>query len=82
MELFSLDKIKPEKELQRAKAEIFGRKLKIRDLFQRLDLSRFEGRLPEVLFDSQGEIDSEDVSCGVCLCAMFLLNFTLILLTL
>ena len=44
--------------------------MKIRDLFQRLDLSRSEGRLPEILFDSQGEIDSEDVSC-----AMFLLNF-------
>ncbi|KAL1831638.1 hypothetical protein ACET3Z_001289 [Daucus carota] len=62
----SLDKIKPEKELKRAKAEIFGRKLKIRDLFQRLDLSRSEGRLPEILFDSQGEIDSEDIFCAKC----------------
>ncbi|KAK1376322.1 hypothetical protein POM88_032515 [Heracleum sosnowskyi] len=62
----SLDKIKPEKELKRAKAEIFGRKLKIRDLFQRLDLSRSEGRLPEILFDSRGEIDSEEIFCAKC----------------
>ncbi|XP_074330163.1 pathogenesis-related homeodomain protein-like isoform X1 [Apium graveolens] len=62
----SLDKIKPEKELKRAKAEIFGRKLKIRDLFQRLDLARSKGRLPEILFDSRGEIDSEDIFCAKC----------------
>lgn len=62
----SLEKIKPEKELQRAKSEIFRRKLKIRDLFQRLDLSCAEGRLPEALFDSEGEIDSEDIFCAKC----------------
>ncbi|KAK2974515.1 hypothetical protein RJ640_018680 [Escallonia rubra] len=62
----SLEKIKPEKELQRAKSEIFRCKLKIRDLFQRLDMSCAEGRLPESLFDSQGEIDSEDVGDAFC----------------
>ncbi|GFS42128.1 homeodomain-like protein with RING/FYVE/PHD-type zinc finger domain-containing protein [Actinidia rufa] len=56
----SLEKIKPEKELQRAKSEIFRCKLKIRDLFQRLDLSIAEGKLPQSLFDSEGQIDSED----------------------
>ncbi|XP_057465895.1 LOW QUALITY PROTEIN: pathogenesis-related homeodomain protein [Actinidia eriantha] len=62
----SLEKIKPEKELQRAKSEIFRCKLKIRDLFQRLDLSIAEGRLPQSLFDSEGQIDSEDIFCAKC----------------
>ncbi|KAM7474728.1 hypothetical protein LguiB_021971 [Lonicera macranthoides] len=62
----SLEKIKPEKELQRAKSEIFRCKLKIRDLFQRLHISCAEGRLPEHLFDSEGEIDSEDIFCAKC----------------
>ncbi|KAL7206407.1 hypothetical protein ACSBR2_019179 [Camellia fascicularis] len=62
----SLEKIKPEKELQRAKSEIFRCKLKIRDLFQRLDLLIAEGRLPESLFDSEGQIDSEDIFCAKC----------------
>ncbi|KAF7127178.1 hypothetical protein RHSIM_Rhsim11G0155600 [Rhododendron simsii] len=53
----SLEKIKPEKELQRAKLEIFRCKLKIRDLFQRLDLSISKGRFPASLFDSEGQID-------------------------
>jgi len=56
-----MEKLKPEKEIQRAKSEILRRKLKIRDLFQNLDLLCAEGRLPESLFDSEGEIDSEDV---------------------
>ncbi|KAA8536251.1 hypothetical protein F0562_028729 [Nyssa sinensis] len=62
----SLEKVKPEKELERAKSEIFRCKLKIRDLFQRLDLSCAEGRLPESLFDSEGQIDSEDIFCAKC----------------
>ncbi|KAL6964076.1 hypothetical protein U1Q18_035131 [Sarracenia purpurea var. burkii] len=62
----SLEKIKPEKELQRAKSEIFRCKLKIRDLFQRLDSSITEGRLPQSLFDSEGQIDSEDIFCAKC----------------
>ncbi|XVE49277.1 hypothetical protein DITRI_Ditri01bG0070100 [Diplodiscus trichospermus] len=62
----SLEKLKPEKELQRATSEILRRKLKIRDLFQRLDSLCAEGRLPESLFDSEGEIDSEDIFCAKC----------------
>ncbi|KAK6915801.1 Homeobox domain [Dillenia turbinata] len=62
----SLEKIKLEKELQRAASEILRCKLKIRDLFQRLDLSCAEGRLPESLFDSEGQIDSEDIFCAKC----------------
>ena len=57
----SLEKIKPEKELQRAKSQIFRYKLKIRDLFRQIDLLLAEGKLPETLFDSDGQIDSEDV---------------------
>lgn len=62
----SLEKLKPEKELQRATSEIFRRKLKIRDLFQRLDSLCAEGRLPNCLFDSEGEICSEDIFCAKC----------------
>ncbi|KAK8518861.1 hypothetical protein V6N13_017872 [Hibiscus sabdariffa] len=62
----SLEKLKPEKELQRASSEIFRRKLKIRDLFQRIDKLCSEGRFPESLFDSEGAIDSEDIFCAKC----------------
>ncbi|KAI4295722.1 hypothetical protein L6164_035738 [Bauhinia variegata] len=63
---YSLEKLKPEKELQRAKSEILRRKLKIRDLFRHLDTLCAEGRLPEALFDSEGEICSEDIFCAKC----------------
>ncbi|TQE01284.1 hypothetical protein C1H46_013100 [Malus baccata] len=62
----SLEKLKPEKELQRATSEILQRKLKIRDLFQRLDSLCSEGMFPESLFDSEGQIDSEDIFCAKC----------------
>ncbi|XP_020225178.1 homeobox protein HAT3.1 isoform X2 [Cajanus cajan] len=63
---YSMEKLKPEKELQRAKSEILRRKLKIRDLFRNLDSLCAEGKLPESLFDSEGEIDSEDIFCAKC----------------
>ncbi|QHO35935.1 Homeobox protein [Arachis hypogaea] len=63
---YSLEKLKPEKELQRAKTEILRRKLKMRDLFRYLDSLCAEGRLPESVFDSEGEIDSEDIFCAKC----------------
>ncbi|XWS62973.1 hypothetical protein CRYUN_Cryun06bG0056600 [Craigia yunnanensis] len=62
----SLEKLKPEKELQRATSEILRRKLKIRDLFQRIYSLCDEGRLPESVFDSEGQIDSEDIFCAKC----------------
>ncbi|XP_057964776.1 homeobox protein HAT3.1 isoform X2 [Malania oleifera] len=62
----SLDKLKPEKELQRAKSEILRRKVKIRDLFQHLDSLCTEGRLSDSLFDAEGQIDSEDIFCAKC----------------
>ncbi|KAJ0009776.1 hypothetical protein Pint_33745 [Pistacia integerrima] len=62
----NVEKLKPEKELQRATSEILRRKLKIRDLFQRLDSLCAEGQFPESLFDSDGQIDSEDIFCAKC----------------
>ncbi|KAF5745572.1 hypothetical protein HS088_TW07G01164 [Tripterygium wilfordii] len=62
----SLEKLKPEKELERAASEILRRKLTIRDLFKRIDSLSAEGKLPESLFDSEGEIDSEDIFCAKC----------------
>ncbi|XP_076948519.1 homeobox protein HOX1A-like [Bidens hawaiensis] len=62
----SLEKLRPEKELERAKSDINRYKLKIRDLFKRIDTSCEEGRIPESLYDSEGEIDSEDIFCAKC----------------
>ncbi|KAL5561329.1 hypothetical protein UlMin_031076 [Ulmus minor] len=62
----SLEKLKPEKELQRATSEILRRQLKIRDLFQQLDSLCAQGSFPETLFDSEGQIDSEDIFCAKC----------------
>ncbi|CAA0806791.1 Homeobox protein HAT3.1 [Striga hermonthica] len=62
----SLEKLKPEKELQRAKSQILRYKMKIRELFQRLDQSLTAGKIPESLFDSEGEIDCEDIFCAKC----------------
>ncbi|KAL1564518.1 pathogenesis-related homeodomain protein-like isoform X2 [Salvia divinorum] len=62
----SLEKLKPEKELEKAKSRILNYKLKIRALFQSLDQSLTMGKLPESLFDAQGEIDSEDIFCAKC----------------
>ncbi|XP_071736804.1 pathogenesis-related homeodomain protein [Rutidosis leptorrhynchoides] len=62
----SVEKIRPEKELERAKSYINRYKLKIRDLFQRIDASCEEGRIPESLYDSDGLIDSEDIFCAKC----------------
>ncbi|XP_076951334.1 pathogenesis-related homeodomain protein-like [Bidens hawaiensis] len=62
----SLEKLRPEKELERAKSDISRYKLKIRDLFKRIDSSREEGRIPETLYDSEGLIDCEDIFCAKC----------------
>ncbi|KAK1418243.1 hypothetical protein QVD17_27386 [Tagetes erecta] len=62
----SVEKIRPEKEIERAKSYIHRYKLKIRELFKRIDTSCGEGRIPESLYDSEGEIDSEDIFCAKC----------------
>ncbi|KAL9270726.1 Homeobox protein HAZ1-like protein [Drosera capensis] len=62
----SVEKLRPEKELDRAKTDINRFKIKIRMLFLRLDEMSAEGRFPESLFDSEGMIDSEDIYCAKC----------------
>ncbi|KAK9077202.1 hypothetical protein SSX86_005538 [Deinandra increscens subsp. villosa] len=62
----SLEKLRPEKELERAKSDIHRYKLKIRELFKQIDASCEEGRIPETLYDSEGQIDSEDIFCAKC----------------
>ncbi|XP_073525470.1 uncharacterized protein [Phyllobates terribilis] len=62
----SLEKLRPEKEIQRAKMDINRSKLKIRGLFQRIDAVCAEGRFPVSLFDSEGLIDCEDIFCAKC----------------
>ncbi|OEL19123.1 Homeobox protein HOX1A [Dichanthelium oligosanthes] len=57
----SLEKIRPEKELERAKAEILQCKLRIREAFRNMDALLSEGKLEESLFDSAGQISSEDL---------------------
>ncbi|KAL0903636.1 hypothetical protein M5K25_028028 [Dendrobium thyrsiflorum] len=61
----SAEKLRPEKELERAKSEILRCKLKIREIFKHLESLLAEGRLQESLFDPDG-IDSEDIFCGKC----------------
>ncbi|XP_066306990.1 uncharacterized protein [Miscanthus floridulus] len=62
----SLEKIRPEKELERAKEEILQCKLRIREAFRNMDSLLSKGKLEESLFDSAGEISSEDIFCAVC----------------
>uniref|UniRef100_A0A0D9VFK7 Homeobox domain-containing protein n=1 Tax=Leersia perrieri TaxID=77586 RepID=A0A0D9VFK7_9ORYZ len=62
----SLEKIRPEKELERAKVEILRCKSRIREAFRNLDCLLSEGKMEESLFDSSGEISSEDIFCALC----------------
>ncbi|CAH8320350.1 unnamed protein product [Eruca vesicaria subsp. sativa] len=62
----SAEKLRPEKELERAKKEILRRKVKIRELIQHLDTLCAQGNIPETLFNSDGEISSEDIFCSKC----------------
>ncbi|KAL8143718.1 hypothetical protein V2J09_016750 [Rumex salicifolius] len=62
----SLEKLRPEKELLRAMLDINRSKLKIRGLFQHIDVICAEGRFPESLFNSEGLMDSEDIFCAKC----------------
>ena len=57
----NLEKIRPEKELERAKAEIVRCKLRIREAFQNLDHLLTVGKPEECLLDSEGNMSSNDV---------------------
>nr|GEZ64541.1 homeobox protein HAT3.1 [Tanacetum cinerariifolium] len=57
----SLEKLRPEKEIECAKSDINRYKLKIKDLFKQTNTSLEEGKFPESLYDSDRLIDSEDI---------------------
>ncbi|KAM0862295.1 hypothetical protein ACQ4PT_045357 [Festuca glaucescens] len=75
----SLEKIRPEKELERAKAEIVRCKLRIREAFQSLDHLLSVGKLQESLFDSEGKISCDDIVCSTCSTQDVTLNNDIIL---
>ncbi|CAM0954547.1 unnamed protein product [Alopecurus aequalis] len=75
----SVEKIRPEKELERAKAEIVRGKLRIREAFQSLDQLLSVGKLEESLFDSEGEISCDDIVCSICNTQEVTLNNDIIL---
>ena len=58
----SREKIRPERELQRAKAQILQFQLGIRDAIQQLDSLGLQGTMKEHVFDSDGQIHHGDVS--------------------
>lgn len=62
----SREKIRPERELQRAKAQILQFQLGIRDAIQQLDCLGLQGTMKEYIFDSQGQIYHEDIFCAKC----------------
>lgn len=62
----SQEKIRPEKELQKAALKILQCKLAIREAFHHLDSLSLEGSLQESAFDSEGQINSEDIFCAKC----------------
>ncbi|XP_037408775.1 homeobox protein HOX1A-like [Triticum dicoccoides] len=62
----SLEKIRPEKELERAKADIMRCKLRIREAFQKLDNLLAVGKLEKSLFDYERMISSDHIVCATC----------------
>lgn len=71
--LRSLEKLRPEKELERAKGEILKYKLRIREVFQNLDSLLTKGKIDESLFDSEGEIACDDVWWYFIVCHQYIL---------
>lgn len=62
----SREKLRPERELQKAKAKILRFQLRIRDALQELDSLSLEGTMKEFIFDSHGQIYHEDIFCAIC----------------
>lgn len=59
-------KVRPQKEIDRAKRDVSKFKSQIRGLFHRLDSSLSEGQIDSSLFDSEGRIDCENIYCAKC----------------
>ncbi|MCO5557168.1 hypothetical protein L7F22_010727 [Adiantum nelumboides] len=62
----SREKLRPESELQKAKAQILRFQHGIQEAMHELDLLGLEGTMKEYLFDSCGQIYHEDIFCAIC----------------
>ncbi|KAL2629146.1 hypothetical protein R1flu_013832 [Riccia fluitans] len=62
----SREKIRPEKELERAEKQILRCKLAIRENVHELDKLALEGTLQQSAFDEEGRIYHEEIFCAKC----------------
>lgn len=62
----SREKIKPEKELQKAKKHILKCKLSLRDALRQLDLLSTDGRIDESVIAPDGSVHHDNIHCAKC----------------